>query len=103
MKKFLPILLAIFLANGFSSSTVFAERTYSATGTVDSIDREFAKIKVGGRSYRLSRTVSVHDRNRRGELEPIVNIGDSVGLVFVSSQSSKSSVQEIWLLSEGKK
>ncbi len=100
--KILSLLCVCFLVAGFTSSTVFAERSYSVTGSVDGVDRQRAIITVAGKSYRLARTLSVHDDINLREVPPTlddVHEGDSVGLVFVGS-SKKSGIKELWLLSE---
>jgi|AZII01.1.fsa_nt_gi hypothetical protein len=100
--KILPVFVFCSLMLGLASGVVFAQKAYPVTGTVDSVDSEFAKIKVAGKTYRLARAVSVHDEIRLREIPPTINDikkGDSVGLIFASS-SKKSSVEEIWLLNE---
>jgi len=99
MKKILSTLLVCFLVSASSVNLVFAEKTHAVTGKVKSFNRDFAKITVNGKSYRLARTVFIHERNRRGELEPTIHKGDIVELIFVTSSPS-SGVQEITLLSE---
>ena len=98
MKKILPLFFACLLMSALSGVSVFAAQTPSTvSGTVNSFDREFAKIKVSGKSYRLARGLVVREKNRRGELEPAVTVGANVELVFVGSSSS-SGVTEIILL-----
>ena len=103
MKKLVSLFLVYWLVIGFSATRVSAEQTHNrVTGTVGSFDREFAKIKVSGKSYRLARTLIIHAKNSRGELEPAVNIGANVELVFVGSSPS-SGVKEIILLDGGRR
>ena len=103
MKKILSLLFVCLFVIGFSATRVSAEQTHNTvTGTVNSFDREFAKIKVSGKSYRLARTLSIHAKNSRGEIEPAVNIGANVELVFVGSSPS-SGVKEIILLDGGRR
>ena len=97
MKKLMFFGLMFFLINVFPVKTVFADEEYAVTGIVESFDRAFAKIKVEGKTYRLSRTLSVHSRLGRGELEVAIGKGDRVGLVFVGSSVS-SGVKQVWLL-----
>lgn len=102
MKMLLPVFFFCSLMMGFASGVVFAQKAYPVTGTVDGVDREFGKIKVAGKTYRLARAVAVHDEIRLREIPPTINDikkGDSVGLVFAGS-SKKSSVEEVWLLNE---
>ena len=99
--KMLSLLCVFFLVMGFNSSVVLAERSYSVMGSVGGVDRERAKITVAGKSYRLARSVSVHDDINLREVPPTlddVQEGDSVGLVFVGA-SKKSGIKELWLLS----
>lgn len=101
MKKLLSLFLVCLLVIGFSAIRVSAEQTHhTVTGTVGSFDREFAKIKVSGKTYRLARTFIIHAKNSRGEIEPALNIGANVELVFVGSSPS-SGVKEIILLDGG--
>ena len=87
-----------FLVSLLTSNTVLAEKNYSVTGRVESVERKFAKIKVAGKRYNLSRTLHVGYKNRRGEVEPTIHVGDLVGLVFTGSSSS-SAVKEVLILS----
>ena len=103
MKKSLSIVLVCFLANAFCINTVFAERTFSTSGTVESIDRKVGKIKVSGKRYRLARDAEIFDVNHWGEVEPVIKKGDEVGLVFVRASSKSSGVKEVWLLSGAKR
>lgn len=103
MKKILPLFFVCLLINVFSGASVSAAQGQNTvTGTVGSFDREFAKIKVSGKSYHLVRTLVIREKNRRGEVEPVVTIGANVELVFVGSSPS-SGVKEIILLDGGRK
>ena len=102
MRNSLLALLVCIFASGFLSTTALSGEVYSVTGVVDSINRKADKIKVGGKRYRLHRELVVEDKHYLREVEPVIKAGDNVELLFVGS-SSKSSVQEIWLLRGAKK
>lgn len=101
MKKMIPLFfVCLFINSLFGTSAFAAQAQNSVIGVVGSFDQKFAKIKVSGKNYRLSRMLVIREKNRRGEIEPAVAIGANVELVFVGS-SPTSGVKEIILLDGG--
>ncbi len=97
IKRLLATTIILGLISGPGAGVLHAQN-YDVIGQVTKINLPQKKIAVNGKSFQLVRNVIVQERNRRGEKQPIVKIGDQVGLAF-AARPNNTRVQVIWLLS----
>lgn len=79
-------------------ATVHAAEPYQQEGTVEVSESAGTKVMINYQQYQIDRNTLIHGVTRRGELGPILIVGQRVGFNIEQNFGDLPRITEAWVL-----